>query len=142
MKYDDKGRIIGCGYCAKEKTCTKHDRTRNQAAEGCEDYLHHEDKKKLIVIGAGDISLKEKIAAAINDADMSIEMVERDRNDLIQYDINPKIENNMTKSIEQLKQEEEDRYNAEMAGSKKRAGKTRHKPTNVQPKKKKRKKRR
>ena len=45
MKYDTKGRIIGCGYCALEKECTIHDPKINKAKLGCKDYTHYEDKK-------------------------------------------------------------------------------------------------
>lgn len=43
MKYDDKNRIIGCGYCAYKKTCFMHDPKINKAKLGCEDYKHYED---------------------------------------------------------------------------------------------------
>ena len=44
MKKDSKGRIIGCGYCAHEKTCSKHDSKINRAKLGCETYKHYEDE--------------------------------------------------------------------------------------------------
>jgi len=43
MTYDRKGRVIGCGYCKKERTCVIHDPRLNQAREGCTDYKHISD---------------------------------------------------------------------------------------------------
>jgi hypothetical protein len=44
---DKKGRQIGCGYCALEKTCSIHDPKINRALLGCESYLHFKDAKTL-----------------------------------------------------------------------------------------------
>lgn len=33
-----KNKLIGCGYCAKEKTCSIHDPKVNKAKLGCTDY--------------------------------------------------------------------------------------------------------
>jgi len=44
---DFKNRIIGCGYCALEKTCSIHDPKINRALLGCDSYLHFEDVKNL-----------------------------------------------------------------------------------------------
>lgn len=50
MKYDIKGRPIGCGYCLYEKaslgTCKIHDPKINKAKLGCKDYKHYKDETK------------------------------------------------------------------------------------------------
>lgn len=48
MKYDTKGRIIGCGYCTLEKECIIHDPKINKAKADCKDYIHYEDSNRKI----------------------------------------------------------------------------------------------
>jgi len=44
MKYDNQNRVIGCGYCKFELTCSKYNPLVNQAAKGCTEYKHFSDE--------------------------------------------------------------------------------------------------
>jgi hypothetical protein len=41
----NKENQIGCGYCAEEKECLIRDPKINKAKMGCENWIHHKDKK-------------------------------------------------------------------------------------------------
>lgn len=40
-----KENQIGCGYCSKEQSCTKHDPRVNKAKQGCKEFVHWQDDK-------------------------------------------------------------------------------------------------
>ena len=47
MQHSIKDNQIGCGYCAKEKTCTMRDPKVNKAKQGCKEWKHWEDSNGL-----------------------------------------------------------------------------------------------
>ncbi len=44
IDYSKKENQIGCGYCAKEKSCPDIDPKKNKANSGCKSFIHFSDK--------------------------------------------------------------------------------------------------
>lgn len=39
---------VGCGYCIKEKQCSKRDPKVNKAKQGCKEFKHFENANKTV----------------------------------------------------------------------------------------------